>query len=322
MPDLYPGSITDIPGIEVGHAADAQALTGCTVILCRNGAVAGVDVRGLAPGTRETDLLRPGSLVERVHAILLAGGSAFGLAAADGVMRFLEERNIGFDAGVARVPIVPAAVVFDLGIGDARRRPDAEMGYAACATASRAAPPQGSVGAAMGATVGKIMGVAQSCRGGFGTASVRSGRLRVAAAVVVNAFGDVWDRASSTIVAGARGPGGFLDTESLLAAKPDRSGVPLFGNTVVGVVATNASLGAAEVTAMASAGHDGLARAVRPAHTLVDGDTLFGLSSGSLHASRLVVCALAATAVERAIVNAVWAATGSAGVPAARDLLT
>lgn len=322
MDNLAPGSLTDIEGLEVGHVSHRDALTGCTVVLCREGAIGGVSVRGLAPGTRETDLLRPGMLVERIHAVLLTGGSAFGLAAAEGVMRYLEEQGIGFPAGPARVPIVPGAVLFDLGLGSPYIRPDAAMGYAACQTASACACAQGNVGAGTGATVGKILGMAYACKAGLGTASIRSGELTVAALVAVNAFGDVRNPSTGRILAGARRPDGrgFLDTaQALLTGLPNVS--PAWGNTVIGVVATNARLDAAQANQMASIAHNGLARTISPSHTLYDGDTLFALATGRVKGHPLVVYHLAAEAVERAVLNAVWAAEGAGGLPAARDLI-
>ncbi|MBC7256275.1 MAG: P1 family peptidase [Chloroflexi bacterium] len=322
MDNLFPGSLTDIEGLEVGHATNREALTGCTVILCREGAMAGVSVRGLAPGTRETDLLRPGTLVERAHAILLAGGSAFGLAAADGVMRYLEEEGVGFEAGPVRVPIVPEAVLFDLSLGSSHVRPDAAMGYAACQAASAPQNAQGNVGAGMGATVGKLLGMVHACKAGLGMASLTSGDLVVAALVAVNAFGDVRDPSTGRILAGARRPDGqgFVDTEkALCVGLPSAQGS--WGNTVIGVVATNARLDVAQVNQMASAAQDGLARTISPAHTLYDGDTLFALATGRVEGHPLVVYPLAAQAVERAVLNAVWAAEGAGGLPSARDLV-
>lgn len=321
MAELAPGSLTDVKGLSVGHATDLDALTGCTVALCGEGAVAGVSVRGLAPGTRETDLLRPGTLVERAHAILLTGGSAFGLAAADGVMRYLEERGIGFDASVARVPIVPAAVLFDLGLGQGPVRPDAEMGYRACQAATVEPVAQGNVGAGTGASVGKILGMAGAMKAGLGSASLRCGRLTVATLVAVNAFGDVVDPRTGEIVAGARNRGGvgLADTRATLRSLAVRTALA-FQNTVIGVVATNARLDAAQVNAVASAAHDGLARAIRPAHTLYDGDTLFALATCQTRAALPVVADMASEAVALAILNAVWAAEAAGGLPSASDL--
>jgi len=345
--DLAPGALTDVPGIEVGHADDSEALTGCTVVLCREGAIAGGAVVGLAPGTRETDLLRPGSLVERVHCVLLTGGSAFGLAAADGVMCYLEGQGIGYDAGVARVPIVPGAVLFDLGLGSTAVRPDAAMGYAACRVASADQVRQGNVGAGMGATVGKLFGMAQATKSGLGTASLRVGPppepgatheeaapsepelqslpLIVAALIAVNAFGDVVDPASGRIVAGARTADGkgFADTSGamrVLLAQGKPAQPPAGQNTVIGVVATNALLDVAQANRVAVAAHDGLARAIRPSHTLFDGDTIFCLATGRVDAHQALVSALAAEATALAILNAVWAADPAGGLPSAREM--
>jgi L-aminopeptidase/D-esterase-like protein len=320
MIELFPGSLTDVAGIEVGHATNLAALTGCTVVLCRPGAIAGGAVRGLAPGTRETDLLRPGTLVEKVQAILLTGGSAFGLAAADGVMRYLEEQGLGYDAGVAKVPIVPGAVLFDLALGDPRVRPDAAMGYAACLAASTGENHQGNIGAGTGATVGKLLGMGRAMKAGLGTASLRAGRLVVAALVAVNALGDVVDPATGRILAGARHPSGegWADTEAALRSPLVRQALA-FGHTVIGVIATNARLDVAQVNHVAAAAHDGLARVIRPAHTLYDGDTLFALATGQVRSHPLVVSAMAAEVTARAILNGVWAAEEAGGLPAARS---
>ena len=317
------GSITDVPGLRAGHATDAVGLTGCTVVLCERGAVGGVDQRGGAPGTRETDLLRPLHLVQEVHAVLLAGGSAFGLAAADGVMRFLEEQGIGFDARVARVPIVPAAILFDLDVGDPRARPTAEMGYAACLAATARRPEDGNVGAGTGARVGSILGAARAMKAGIGGASVSLGSgLVVGASVAVNAFGDVVDPRSGEILAGVRKPrrnepAGTLETMQGLMG---RAALRFASSTVIGVVATNARLSKDEANKVAQMAQDGIARVVRPAHTMFDGDTLFALATGDKRADVSLVGAFAAEAVAEAIVRAVWAAEGAGGLPAYRDL--
>ena len=314
-------AITDVPGITVGHSTNLEALTGCTVILCGDGAVGGVDVRGLAPGTRETDLLRPGNLVEKAHGVLLSGGSAFGLAAADGVMRHLEERKIGYDVRVTVVPIVPAAILFDLSIGDSSVRPDANMGYEACENASDGPVPEGNVGAGTGATVGKIYGPVRCMKGGLGTASRRSGGIIVGAIVAVNAFGDIVDPSSGHIIAGARKlrGEGFADMIQAMSSITGRAACA-FASTVIGVVATNARLSKAEANVVASAAHDGLARTVRPAHTLFDGDTIFALATGAKRGNVAVVGALAAEAMAEAILRGVQQAESAGGVPAARDL--
>lgn len=326
-------SITDVPGIKVGHAQDEDALTGCTVVLCEAGAVAGVDQRGGAPGTRETDLLTPMHLVEGVHAVLLAGGSAFGLDAASGVMRYLEERGIGFPTAVARVPIVPAAILFDLEIGRADVRPDAAMGYRACQNATAGRPAEGNAGAGMGATVGKVWGPGQAMKTGIGTAGLDlGGGLVVGAIVAVNAFGDVLDPAGGQIVAGARSlpadrPAGgatapFADTLQVLKAFAGQAAMDFAAGrqTVIGVVATNARLSKEQASKVAQMAHDGLARAVRPAHTMVDGDTLFALATGERPADVTIVGAFAAEVMAQAIVRGARLARSAGGLPGAGDL--
>lgn len=274
-------TLTAIRGLKVGHDTDGPAKTGCTAILCEGGAVCGVDVRGAAPGTRETDLLTGYHLVDRVNAVMLCGGSAFGLAAADGAMRWLSERGIGFDSGVCPVPIVPAAVIFDLGVGDFSVRPDAGSGYAACENATDAEVKGGAVGAGTGATVGKLLGMEHCERGGLGSfALTLPGGIIVAALVVVNAMGDVYDHHSGRIIAGLNRDGKHLDTMAMLASP---AAAPAAGaNTTIGVVATNAKLTREEANRLATLGHDGLALAIRPVHTPFDGDTLFGLSTGEI----------------------------------------
>ena len=321
-------AITDVPGICVGHAQNDLALTGCTVVLCEAGAVGGVDQRGGAPGTRETDLLRPVHLVERVHAVVLAGGSAFGLDAASGVVRFLEERGAGFDTRIARVPIVPAAILYDLAVGDARVRPDAAMGYQACQNASAGLPAEGNVGAGTGATVGKILGLSQAMKAGIGTASARIGAgVVVGAIVAVNAFGDVIDPASGEIIAGARSadlgplrvgaPGYFADTLQVMKTLVGRAslGFATREHTVIGVIATNARLSKEEVNKVAQMAQAGVARTVRPAHTLFDGDTLFALATGRRRVDVNIVGAFAAEVTAQAIVRAVRTARPAAGLP-------
>jgi L-aminopeptidase/D-esterase-like protein len=326
-------SITDVPGILAGHAQDDTALTGCTVVLCPKGAVAGVDQRGGAPGTRETDLLRPMHLVRKVHAIVLAGGSAFGLDAAAGAMRWLEERRIGFPSGGVKVPIVSAAILFDLGIGDARVRPDAAMGYAACERASTAPLAEGNAGAGTGCTVGKIFGPAGAMKAGIGGASLDcGGGVIVSALAAVNAFGDVIDPSAGTILAGTRPVGKgllriggrrrFADTLQVMRSPAGRLilGLAEGASTVIGVVATNARLTKEEAGKVAQMAQDGLARAIRPAHTMFDGDTIFALSAGNRKAGVSLVGACAAEAFARAIVRGTLAARAAGGLPAAADL--
>jgi L-aminopeptidase/D-esterase-like protein len=322
-------AITDVPGIEVGQAQDEDALTGCTVIVCRKGAVGGVDQRGGAPGTRETDLLDPVNLVDKVHAVLLAGGSAFGLDAASGVMRYLEEHKIGFKAGAGRVPIVPAAILFDLDLVRADRRPDAEMGYAAAAAASAGPVAEGNVGAGTGASVGKIFGKLGAMKSGLGTASLEvGGGIIVGAIAAVNAVGDVVDPSTGKIVAGARpvkvgplkagGGGPFADTMDVMRTFAGRTvmGFATRSNTVIAVVASNARFDKAQTTKVAQMAQDGLSRAVRPAHTMLDGDTIFALSTGEKKADVSLVGAFAAEVLAEAILRAVRAAKPAGGLPA------
>lgn len=302
---MYEGGITDIFGITAGHAQDDAARTGCTAVLCPKGAVGGVDVRGGSPGTRETDLLRSENMVSHVHGIMLCGGSAFGLAAADGAMRYLEELGAGFDTGVARVPIVPAAVLFDLGNGRGDIRPDAAMGYAACLNASPEPLTQGRVGAGCGATVGKVLGPQGAMPGGLGTASITVGEATIAAIVAVNAVGDVVDYQSGRILAGARLPDGeFADVQRNLAALGSnhaRHGA----NTTIGIVATDAALLKPQVNRLCMSAHDGYAMAIRPAHMPMDGDTVFGMSHGDKACDFALLCAAAGVVMARAIANAV-----------------
>lgn len=316
-------AITDIDGIRIGHHTDLQNATGCTVILCpRDGAIGGVDVRGPAPATRETDLLRPGHLVERVNAIVLTGGSAFGLDAASGVMKFLEEQKIGYDTGVARVPIVPAAAIFDLAIGNANVRPTAADGYRACVAATSDAVTQGNVGAGTGAAVGHLMGVKLATKGGLGTASQKIGKdIVVGAIVVVNSFGDVVDPRTGEILAGARKPvvGGWLNSSDAIKGGIAQT-ILARTHTTIGVVATNAALTKEEANLVALMAHDGFARALRPAHALFDGDALFALSAGKKQGDVSAIGHTASDVVAQAIVNAVNAAETLAGIPARKDI--
>ena len=316
------GTLTDVAGLTVGHWTDLEAATGCTVVLCDgDGAVAGVDVRGSAPGTRETDLLDPVNAVQKVHAVLIAGGSAFGLDAASGVMRWLEARGRGVEVGPQRVPIVPAAVLFDLAVGRPDVRPDAAAGEAACDAATAGPVPQGSVGAGTGATVGKVPGSELATKSGLGSASLRlAGGVTVGALVAVNAAGDVVDPASGAVIAGPRRDGGFVRTVEWLREHSPRVGVGQ--STTLAVVATDAALTKPEAAKVARMAHDGLARTVDPVHTMLDGDTVFALATGAAerHADVTAVGAAAATALAAAVLAAVSEATSLAGVPAVRDL--
>lgn len=302
--------ITDVPGIRAGHWTDATAQTGCTVVLAEGGAAAGVDVRGAAPGTRETELLGPGRLVDRVHAILLTGGSAFGLAAADGVMAYLRDRGVGFATAAGPVPIVPAAVLYDLAVG-APLYPDARAGRAACEAATDGPLAQGRVGAGTGATVGKIAGAASAMPGGLGSASVRlPDGTTVGAVVAVNALGDVCDPRTGAIVAGARRGGAWLDTFALLSAGAAPPPGARGANTTIAAVATDAPLDGSAAHRVAQNAHDALARAIRPCHTPFDGDTVFALSTvpGPTDPRALaIVCAAAEAVLARAILKAVGA---------------
>jgi len=309
--------ITDIPGIRVGHYTNLEAATGCTIILCDTPAIGGVEVRGGAPATRETDLLQSHNLVEEVNAIVLTGGSAYGLDAASGVMRYLEEHGLGYDTGIARVPIVPAAAIFDLGCGSASIRPDAQAGYQACVQATSGPVSQGNVGAGTGATVGKMAGPAFMMKGGLGSASMlMSDGTLVGTLVVVNALGDIIDSDTRQIVAGARNPSG----NGFLAAG-------ITANTTIAVVATTASLAKHQVNKIVQMAHNGIAQAIHPAHTMFDGDAIFGLAMGpksqitsnsTLAATQVsAIGAAAATTLARAIIKAVRNATELHGVPAA-----
>jgi len=322
---MYPGTITDVLGLRVGHFTDARRPTGCSVVLCPQGVACGVDVRGAAPGTRETDLLRPDNLVEHVHALLLSGGSAFGLDAATGVVRWLEERGHGLGVGPALVPIVPAAVLFDLWIGDHRIRPDAAAGYAACEAASHAPPAQGSVGAGTGASAGKLFGIDRAMKGGIGTASLKVGAVTVGALVAVNPTGDVIDPTTGEVLAGTRGADGRPRSASRAIAAGEIPPRALPGMaTTIGVVATDAQLSKVQCQKLATMAHNGLARCIDPVHTMADGDTLFALATGSSGrpGEMSVLGVLAATVTSRAVLNAVRAATGLSqpDLPSARDL--
>jgi len=367
--------ITKVPGIEVGHWTDPIGLTGCTVVLCPPGTLGSGEVRGGAPGTRETDLLRPGMTVDEVHAVLLTGGSAFGLAAADGVMRFLEERGVGFDTGIARVPIVPAAVLFDLGIGDPKARPGPDAGYEACRSASDEVE-EGNVGAGTGATVANLFGSHRALKGGLGTASTKDGDLIVGALAAVNAFGELIDD-QGELMAGARpapegedqpppdpnagserqsstrasegqategstpdkkaeptrwppdsrsggwagaGPRSEGRRPSGLAPNPEAAAPPSTGtNTTLVVVATNARLSKERAHLLSLAGHDGIDSAIRPAHTMWDGDTVFALATGQVDSDQRMLEGLAVGVVAEAIRRAVLLARGIAGFPSARE---
>lgn len=323
-------AITDVPGIKVGHAENLAAGTGCTVVLCEEGAVTAVDVRGGAPGTRETDCLNPANLVAQAHAVYLSGGSAFGLDGAAGVMKYLEERGVGFDTGVAVVPIVPGAVLFDLIVGDPKVRPDGEMAYQACLEAAPDNTRQGNVGAGTGATVGKALGTEFSMKSGLGTASICRGSLVVGAIVAVNCFGDVIDPATGDIIAGtlSEDKSTFADSLKIITGHPAKKAKGFSTNTTIGVIATNAGMDKAGALRVAMAAHDGFARTMNPAHTMFDGDTVFcmstgaqvGAGAGKAGSELTAVCALAAEVMAAAVVNAVKKSSSRYGLPAAADI--
>ena len=320
------GCITDVKGVKVGHFTDKRRPTGCTVVLFEDGATAGVDVRGSAPGTRETDLLNPVNHVQQVQAILLSGGSAYGLDAASGVVRYLEEKGLGYKAGSMVVPIVPAAILFDLGVGgDWKVRPTAEGGYAACVAAKTGRVEEGTIGAGAGATIGKMFGPGTAMKSGIGTASIRVGKtgIVVGAIVAVNAVGDVVDSKTGKIVAGARNPDGSGFMNSIARMREGyRAVLTAARNTTIGVVATNVAFDKAQITKVAQMAHDGLARSINPVHTPGDGDTLFAAATGAIpvKADHGSIGALAAEAMAEAVVRAVKNAKGLPGLPSWRDL--
>jgi L-aminopeptidase/D-esterase-like protein len=314
-------AITDVPGVKVGHWTDLDAATGCTVVLCEAGAMPGVDVRGASPGGHDTDLMKPGYAAQAVHAVVLTGGSLFGMASIPGVVRWCEEQGIGITFARQRIPIVTGAVIFDLNTGRSDVRPGIEAGYAAAGAAKSGRVAEGTVGAGTGATVAKLMGADRNLKGGIGTASETFGDgFVVGALMVVNAVGDIVDSSTGELIAGPRGEdGGFVDTIAALRARSRR--VPE-GNTTIGVVATNAKLTKEQTNRLAAIAHDGMARAIRPVHTTGDGDTMFALATGEkeMAATRIIALeTLAALAVERAIHKAVLAATSLAGVPSVTE---
>ncbi|MDI7260699.1 MAG: P1 family peptidase [Thermodesulfobacteriota bacterium] len=325
-------AITDVPGIKVGHSSDFKALTGCTVILCEEGAIGGVDIRGTATGTRQIDALTYLHLVEKIHAILFTGGSAFGLDAAGGVMTFLEERGKGFDVVKTKIPIVPTAVIFDFGIGDFHVRPDHKMGYEACFNASKKVE-EGSVGVGTGATVGKLFGIERAMKGGVGTSSIRGPEgIVVGALVVVNAFGDVCDPESNQILAGARksknsfqlaNSSGWIKkgvTRKQFGALTPSD--PSAFNTTLGVIATNANLSTKEVHQIARIAQSGLAKVISPIHTTFDGDMVFALSMGKKKADVNTIGLLGETALIESVKRAAIQADGFGVIPAYRDIIT
>jgi len=321
-----PKGLTDVEGLKVGHSTDHRRPTGCTVVLCEQGAVAGVDVRGGAPGTRETDLLNPVNIVQQIHGLVLSGGSSFGLDTATGVMRYLDEKKIGYPMSpVIRVPTVPAAIIYDLEVGNWKVRPDAEAGYKASVAASGERVEEGNVGAGAGATIGKLFGSKWAMKSGLGTASLQIGKtgLVVAALVVVNAVGDVYDRRTGSILAGARAEDGKGYRNTIARIREGYAVIAQPGkNTTVGVIATNARLSKDQATKVAQMAHDGYARAINPVHTPYDGDTIFALATGTFSETveTLAMGALAAEAMSEAIARAVRCAKGIPGYPSLNEI--
>lgn len=316
---MYKGYLTDIHGIEVGHFQDETGITGCTAVIIRKGAVGGVSVRGSGPGTRETDIFDQNKTVDTVHGIVLAGGSAYGLNAAGGLMNYLEEENVGFDVEVTKVPIVPSAVIFDLQIGDYRIRPDEKMGYEAAKNANREEAGQGNIGAGTGATVGKYLGAKYAMKSGLGSATVEVGDLKVSALVVVNAVGDIYDLDNKQIA-------GIYDYEnekllnSLEILKKNQVTNTMLTNTTIGVIATNAKLDKAKTNKLAEMAHNGYAKVINPIHTSLDGDTIFALSTGEVESNIDLVGTLAGEAMAKAIINGVKSAQALGGLKSYKNI--
>ncbi len=319
---MYSGYITDVEGIKVGHEQSKEGMTGCTVIICEEGATGGVDVRGSAPGTRETDLFKAEKMVDKVHSVVLSGGSAFGLDAASGVMKYLEENNIGFDVGVTKVPIVASAVIFDLNIGDFRIRPDFNMGYNAASIASSDENRQGNIGCGMGATVGKILGPEYAMKSGLGSASIKLGELVVGAIVSVNCFGDVYDYENNVQLAGVYDYKNkkILNTVSIMKGENININFPM-RNTTIGVVATNAILTKAEGNKVAQMTHNGFARSINPIHTMLDGDTIFTMATNKIQSDVNLIGTLGAEVMSMAITNAIKSAESYQSLISYKNLL-
>lgn len=313
-------NILDVKGIKVGQVQQMEGLTGCSVIICEEGAVCGVDVRGSAPGTRETDLLDPINMIQKVHAVVLSGGSAFGLEATCGVSKYLEENGIGFDVGVAKVPIVTGAVLFDLGVGDPKCRPDIDMGYEACKIASYTKLEQGNFGAGCGSTVGKIKGGDYCTKGGIGSYSIKlENGLVVAALIAVNAFGDVYEEGK--VIAGVLNDNkdGFLNTYDLMKQGVNKGGFNI-DNTTIGVVATNAKLDKAQCKKVSQMAHNGFAKTIFPIHTPHDGDTIFTLATGEIETDITLLGSLATEVVEKSIINAIKNAKSINNIPSYNEI--
>lgn len=318
---MYKGYITDIKGIKVGHSSSQEGMTGCTTIICEEGATAGVDVRGSAPGTRETDLLSSKKMMEKIHGIVLSGGSAFGLEAASGVMRYLEEQGIGFDVGVTKVPIVPSAVIFDLNIGNSRIRPDFDMGYTAAKSASTKEGRQGNIGCGMGATVGKILGPDKAMKSGLGSATIVIGDLKVSAIVAVNSFGDIYNYKTNKQIAGAYDykDKELLNTYDLIKNEGNKL-QPYVENTTIGIIGTNAIVTKPEANKLAEMAHNGFARSINPIHTMADGDTIFAMATNRVKGDLNLIGTVAAEVMSQAITNAIYLAEGVEELYSYRDI--
>ena len=313
----------DIDGIKLGHAENKEGGTGCSVVICEEGATGGVDVRGGSPGTRETDLLNPMEMVDKIHAVVLSGGSAFGLDASAGVMEYLENKDIGFDVTVAKVPIVCQAVLFDLAFGDPKVRPDKEMGFSSCKNSEIYKDDiNGNIGAGYGATVGKFLGTSYAMKGGLGTYAIKLGELEVGAIVAVNCLGDVVDPSDLSFIAGAydRENNNFLNTENIILENFEHPKNPFKGNTTIGIIVTNSKFTKAEANKVASMAHNGYGRTMRPAHTMFDGDTIFTMATNKVTADVTTVGMLAANVMEKAIIRGVKSAQGLFNIPSFSDI--
>lgn len=309
--------IMDVGGFRIGHAQNVEAATGCTVVLCDRMSCAGVDVRGGGPASRETQILSPVAHADAINAVLLSGGSAFGLDAAGGVQKYLEEQGIGFDTGVAKVPLVSQSCLFDLGVGRVDIRPDAAMAYEACQNAGYDAPAEGNVGAGTGCSVGKYRGMERAMKAGFGTYAVEVGPFKVGALVAVNALGDIFE--DGTQIAGLLQKDRKTLSNTLRELTEDLATLP-GGNTTLGIIVTNAALNKSQLTKVAGMAHNGYARAIRPVHTMADGDSIYALSTGSIPGDVNVIGALAATVMEKAIIRAVKAAGSGWGLPGYEEI--
>lgn len=316
---MYPGYITDVEGIKVGHSDSIEGMTGCTVVICEKGATGGVDVRGSAPGTRETDLFKAEKMVDKVHAVVLAGGSAYGLDSSSGVMKFLEEKDIGFDVGVTKIPIVASAVLFDLNIGDFRIRPDNNMGYSAALLATEKENRQGNIGAGMGATVGKILGPKNAMKSGLGSASIKLGDLVVAALVCVNSFGDIYENGKQIAGVYDYKNNKMLNTIDIMKGDDINISFPM-RNTTIGIIATNVILTKAEGNKIAEMAHNGYARSINPVHTMLDGDTIFTMGTNKISSDVNLVGTLAAEVMSKAITNGIKNANGYLDLYSFKDI--